>query len=79
MDITQFAIGQRDSALLVGDYKTYRRQLSQKLLAIRRRLGRTTDKKAKFQKKAAVTAENVKDNHEYAGLRKARTTSLTTT
>ena len=64
MDITDFAIGGRDSSLLVGDYKSYRRQLSQKLLATRRRLGRATEKRAKFQKKAAVTAEDIKSNHE---------------
>ncbi|TKX24055.1 signal recognition particle subunit srp68 [Elsinoe australis] len=68
MDITEFAIGLRDSALLVGDYKSYREQLSRKLLATRRRLGRTTGKNAKFQRKPSVTAENVKEKHEYAHL-----------
>ncbi|PNS16919.1 Signal recognition particle subunit SRP68 [Sphaceloma murrayae] len=68
MDITEYAIGLRDDALLVGDYKSYREQLSRKVLATRRRLGRTTSKNAKFQKKPAVTAENIKENPEYAHL-----------
>lgn len=71
MDITEFAIGLRDSALLVGDYKSYREQLSRKLLATRRRLGRTTGKNAKFQRKPSVTAENVKEKHEYEVSRSA--------
>lgn len=65
MDITQFAIGNRDSALLIGDYNAYRSQLSRQLLAVRKRLGRATAKNAKFQAKAAVTAENIGQNHEY--------------
>ncbi|KAF2154218.1 signal recognition particle [Myriangium duriaei CBS 260.36] len=68
MDITEFAIGLRDSSLLLGDYRSYRKQLSQKLLAIRRRLGRANSKNQKFQKKEPVTAENVKSNKEYAHL-----------
>lgn len=65
MDITAFTIGNRDAALLVGDYNTYRSQLSRQLLAVRKRLGRATAKNAKFQPKAPVTAENVGQNHEY--------------
>ena len=64
MDITDFAIGLRDSSLLLGDYRSYRKQLSQKLLAVRRRLGRANSKNQKFQKKESVTAENVKSNKE---------------
>lgn len=64
MEVTDFAIGLRDGALLLGDYRTYRKQLSQKLLAARRRLGRTTGKNSKFQKKAPVTAEDIKANRE---------------
>jgi len=64
MDITSFAIGNRESALLIGDYSTYRSQLSRKLLAIRKRLGRATPKNAKFQQKPPVTAEDIKKNNE---------------
>lgn len=65
MDITQFAVGGRDSALLIGDYNAYRSQLSRQLLAVRKRLGRATPKNAKFAQKAPVTAENVAQNREY--------------
>jgi len=66
MDITAFAIGRREEALLVGDYTTYRTRLSHQLRAVRRRLGQSTAKNAKFQKKQTpVTAENIKQNHEY--------------
>ncbi|KAK8217284.1 signal recognition particle subunit srp68 [Zalaria obscura] len=68
MDITQFAVGGRDSALLIGDYNAYRSQLSRQLLAVRKRLGRATPKNAKFAQKAPVTAENVAQNREYAHL-----------
>jgi len=65
MDITAFAIGRREEALLVGDYSTYRTRLSRQLQAVRRRLGRSTPKNAKFQKKQnPVTAEDIKKNHE---------------
>ena len=64
MDITAFAIGNRESALLIGDYNSYRSQLSRKLLAVRRRLGRATPKNAKFQQKPPVTAEDIKKNKE---------------
>ncbi|KAF4550201.1 RNA-binding signal recognition particle 68-like protein [Elsinoe fawcettii] len=68
MDITDFTIGLRDRALLVGDYKSYREQLSRKLLAARRKLGRVTGKNAKFQKRTTITAENIKSDHQYAQL-----------
>lgn len=64
MDITAFVTGKRDRALLVGSYDTYRSQLSSQLHAIRKRLGRTTTKNAKFSKKTPVTAEDVGKNHE---------------
>lgn len=64
MDITAFISGKRDRALLVGSYDTYRSQLSSQLHAIRKRLGRTTPKNAKFAKKTPVTADNVASNHE---------------
>ena len=65
MDITAFTIGRREQALLTGDYNAYRARLSRKLQAVRRRLGRSTPKNAKFQKKPPVTTENVKQNKEY--------------
>ncbi|GAM84596.1 hypothetical protein ANO11243_025920 [Dothideomycetidae sp. 11243] len=68
MDITSFAIGLRDSSLLIGDYKSYRKQLSQKLLAVRRRLGLATSKSSKFQKKAPITAQDLKSSREYVHL-----------
>ncbi|EMC96488.1 hypothetical protein BAUCODRAFT_69954 [Baudoinia panamericana UAMH 10762] len=66
MELTQF-IATRREALLVGDYSTYRAQLSRQLLALRKRLGRATPKREKFAKRD-VTAEDVGSNHEFAHL-----------
>ncbi|KAK4987978.1 signal recognition particle subunit srp68 [Elasticomyces elasticus] len=68
MDITTFVIKHRDDALLVGDYNTYRTQLSRQLLAIRKRLSRSTPKTAKYTTKDAITAEQLGQNHEFAHL-----------
>jgi signal recognition particle subunit SRP68 len=64
MDITKFVISGRDQALLYGDYSTYRAQLSRRLLAIRKRLGRATKKGAKYMNKAPVTAQDIGSNNE---------------
>ncbi|KAK4632678.1 Signal recognition particle subunit SRP68 [Fulvia fulva] len=66
MDITNFVATHRE-ALLIGDYNSYRAQLSRQLLATRKRLGRATAKREKFSKKP-VTAEDVGSNHEFAHL-----------
>ncbi|KAK4544611.1 hypothetical protein LTR36_004183 [Oleoguttula mirabilis] len=66
MDITAF-IAQRREALLIGDYNTYRAQLSRQLQAARKRLGLATPKREKFSKKA-VTAGEIGGNHEFAHL-----------
>lgn len=64
MDVTHFVASHRE-ALLIGDYNAYRAQLSRQILATRRRLGRTTNKREKFAVKP-VTAEDVGSNHEFA-------------
>ena len=66
MDITRYIITHRDSALLVGDYKTYHQQLSRQLASCQKKLGRATPKNAKFSQKAPVTAEDIGGNHEQA-------------
>ncbi|PGH18312.1 hypothetical protein AJ80_04490 [Polytolypa hystricis UAMH7299] len=66
MDITTFVVSHRDNALLVGDYSTYRAQLSRKLHSTRKRLGQTTPKGKKYTGKPVVTAENVAKNTEFA-------------
>lgn len=65
MDITQFVTERRDSALLLGDYNSYRAQLSRRIVTIRRKLGRTTSKNAKYAPKPPITAEEIGHNHEY--------------
>ena len=65
MDITSFVAAQRDSALLLGDYRTYRSQLSRRLLSVRKSLGRTTPKTAKYAPKAPITSEDIGRNHAY--------------
>ena len=64
MEVTKFVVSHRNEALLVGDYGSYRRQLSKRLLTLRRRLGRTSAKGKKYMPKAPVTAEEVAANPE---------------
>jgi signal recognition particle subunit SRP68 len=64
MDITNFILSHRERALLIGDYGTYRSQLSRQLVTLRKRLGRSTPKKAKFTAKP-ITVEDFKSNNEY--------------
>ncbi|KAF2207759.1 hypothetical protein CERZMDRAFT_50428 [Cercospora zeae-maydis SCOH1-5] len=66
MDITRFVAVHRE-ALLIGDYNTYRAQLSRQILAARRRLGRATNKREKFAVKP-VSAEDIGGNHDFARL-----------
>lgn len=66
MEITKFIVSHRDSALLVGTYKSYHKQLTQQLASLRKRLGRATSKNGKFAKKADITADDVGNNIEYA-------------
>jgi len=64
MDMTKFIISQRNEALLVGDYGLYRRQLSRRILTLRRRLGRATPKGRKYAAKAPITPEELASNPE---------------
>ncbi|KAK6436053.1 signal recognition particle subunit srp68 [Oleoguttula sp. CCFEE 5521] len=66
MDITSF-ISTKRQALLIADHTAYRSQLSRQILALRKRLGRTTPKREKFSKKP-ITATDVKSNHEFLHL-----------
>lgn len=66
MDITKFVVEFRESAFLLGDYSTYRAQLSRRLAVVRKKLGRATPKNAKYAPKQPVTAEEVGQNIEYA-------------
>ncbi|PVH99296.1 hypothetical protein DM02DRAFT_436782 [Periconia macrospinosa] len=68
MDVTKFVFDYRESAFLVGDYSTYRAQLSRRLLVVRKKLGRATGKNAKFQAKQPVTADEVKKDIEFLHL-----------
>ncbi|CAO2653410.1 Nn.00g028210.m01.CDS01 [Neocucurbitaria sp. VM-36] len=64
MDITKFVVEFRESAFLLGDYDSYRAQLSRRLRIVRRKLGRATPKNAKYAAKAPVTAEEIGKNIE---------------
>ncbi|MCJ1251695.1 hypothetical protein MMC30_008930 [Trapelia coarctata] len=68
MDITKFVVSRRNDALLVGDYGSYRKQLSRRLLVVRRRLGRISPKNRKYAQKAPITAEDVSSNLEFIHL-----------
>jgi len=64
MDLTSFVTKNRERAFLVGDYSSYRSQVTRQLLSLRKRLGRTTPKNAKYATKASVTAHDISKNHE---------------
>ena len=66
MDITQAIVSRRNEALVVGDYGTYRKQLSRRLLVVRRKLGRASLKGREYKAKPAVTVEDVSGNPQYA-------------
>lgn len=64
MDIKAFIIDQRERALLVGDYGSYRQQLSRRLHTVRKRLFSASKKGSKYTARAAVTVEDIASNHE---------------
>lgn len=68
MDITSFVTSNRDRALQLGDYDTYRAQLTKTILSFRKRLGRATPKGSKFAKKAPITAADIGTDHGFAKL-----------
>ncbi|WEW57305.1 signal recognition particle subunit srp68 [Emydomyces testavorans] len=68
MNITDYIVSQRADALLIGDYNTYRAQLSRRLHTLRKRLGRTTPKGKKYTGRSQVTAEDVAKNSEFVHL-----------
>lgn len=67
MDITSFIIALRNKALLVGDYGSYRRQLSRRLLVVRKKLKyiSPTSKGQKYAAKPPITPRNLSDNSEF--------------
>lgn len=65
MDITKFVVGFREAGFLLGDYSTYRAQVSRRLRIVQKKLGRATPKNAKYAAKDPITAENIASNVEY--------------
>lgn len=70
MDITSFVVALRNKALLVGDYGAYRRQLSRRLLVVRKKLKYVspTSKGHKYAAQPRITANNISDNSEFVHL-----------
>lgn len=66
MDITKYVADYREAAFLLGDYSTYRQQLTRRLRIVQKKLGRATPKNAKYAAKTPVTAEDIAKNIEYA-------------
>lgn len=66
MDITAYIHSHR-ATLLIADHATYRSQLSRQILTLRKRLGRATPKREKFQQKP-ITSSDIASNHESAHL-----------
>ncbi|KAL8788815.1 MAG: hypothetical protein Q9213_001486 [Squamulea squamosa] len=67
MDITSFIVNQRNTALLVGDYGLYRKQLSRRLLVVHKKLNYST-KGRKYSPKSPITVEDITNNHEFIQL-----------
>lgn len=65
MDITNFVTAQREKALLVGDYGSYRTSLSRRLLTVRKKLGRASPKGRQYAPKAPITAGDIASNNEF--------------
>jgi len=65
MDVTKFVASGRDKAKLDGNYAQYRKQLSNRIHTLRKKLGVATKPRAKFTPKAPVTAEDIGRNQEY--------------
>ena len=69
MEISRFIHETRERAFLVGDYSTYRTQLSKQLHKTRKTLGRATPKNSKqLSSKTPITAEDVGSNPAFAHL-----------
>ncbi|KAF2629138.1 hypothetical protein BU25DRAFT_420538 [Macroventuria anomochaeta] len=68
MDITKYVVAYREAAFLLGDYSTYRAQLTRRLRIVQKKLGRATPKNAKYAAKAPVTAEDIAANIEFLHL-----------
>jgi len=66
MNVTKFVVSQREKSLSVGDYGLYRKQLSRRLLVVRKKLNYTSPGGKKFTAKTPITSEAVANNHEYA-------------
>lgn len=64
MDLTKYVVEYREAAFLLGDYSTYRAQLTRRLRIVQKKLGRATPKNAKYAAKAPVTAEDIAKNIE---------------
>ncbi|KAL8829100.1 MAG: hypothetical protein Q9170_006318 [Blastenia crenularia] len=67
MDITKFIVSRRDKALLVGDYGLYRKQLSRRLLVVRKKLN-CSSKGRKYTPRTPITADDIGNNHEFVHL-----------
>lgn len=68
MDVTNFIVSQREKALLIGDYASYRKQLSRRLLVVRKKLHYTLTKGKKYAARPEITAEDIARNHEFVYL-----------
>ncbi|CAG8970697.1 hypothetical protein HYALB_00003452 [Hymenoscyphus albidus] len=68
MDITNFVVSGRDNAKLYGDYASYRKQLSNRIHNLRKKLGLATKPRAKYTSKAPVTTQDIAGNQEYVHL-----------
>jgi signal recognition particle subunit SRP68 len=65
MDLTSYVASERDAALLVGDYKTYRAQATRRIHSLRKRLGQVTPKGRKYATKSPITAADIGRDNGY--------------
>ncbi|KAI9696819.1 MAG: hypothetical protein M1836_005181 [Candelina mexicana] len=65
MEIASFIAGNRNKSQQLADYGATRAQLSRRLLTMRRKLGRTSQKGKQYAPTAKITAEDIANNHEF--------------
>jgi signal recognition particle subunit SRP68 len=64
MNITGYVTSERESALVLGDYNTYRAQATRRIHSIRKRLGQATPKGRKYTPKSPITGDDVERDNE---------------
>ncbi|KAI9683387.1 MAG: hypothetical protein M1829_005459 [Trizodia sp. TS-e1964] len=68
MDITNFIVSNRENALVLGGYNSYRAQLSRRLATLRKKLGKSSSKGKIPSIISSITENDINQNHEFVHL-----------